>query len=150
MDLAVPDFFYVSLAQVGVVRITDMGLVLSPTFDFPTEVSFAGNTYSLTPMTKNELIDFSTELYSLENYGFTFGSGYPMNSDGSLEFMTMCVVGDVVKGTMPDSHPAFALISAFLDVRGIESVLTPVVKYSYVSHFDSLIRTFTKGRASRR
>lgn len=125
--ICVPSFVSLVLSSIGKVHHIELGLELHPVFIGDDEYDEAF------------LKSMSSRIAALGSYGLEYAKGYDRSKEGSYEFMTMCVLEGVVKSHSKEKHPVFALLAAFVEVHGTESVLTPRVTYGTVRHFQSLM-----------
>jgi hypothetical protein len=124
---AVPAFVAVALAAVGEAEDARLGVRLVPHTDCK-------------PMDLNKFWQVSRKLFALANRGFTMSEGLVRDHNGDWDTMCIHLIGqDVVCHNM-DPHPSKAVVAAALNLRWVNAVLNPRVKYGHTEEFATVLR----------
>jgi hypothetical protein len=132
--IVVPSYLSCVLSNIGRARHTDYGIELLPKMVVGEDIKF---------LEKKEMVKISNQLKMLKGIGFEYAEGYTRSTDGSFEFMTMTMMDGYVRSISKDSHPVYALLSSTLNVRGIETVLSPRISYGSIKHLVNLVQGLT-------
>jgi hypothetical protein len=129
LNLCIPAAFSNLLTNVGIVSDPIQSVKLVPVApDLELDVDFI-----------NRMSDL---VFMLGRLGFVYSSEMIRRSTGSWEFMSSSLINGIVH-TMDDAHPAYAVATAIMAQRGIESVIAPRVKYAPSVFIHAAIRTLT-------
>jgi len=151
---AVPALISASLEQLGRVTVVDYKLELRPVWSetitvledgktIETPIPFPDGlsawTYSRSLEDQADIARISTELFSLEEYGFVMASGYATDVYGSFDVMAMELVGDEIRSITNTSHPVYSIFAAILGVTGISQFMSPPIRYADIYQIRSMI-----------
>lgn len=128
----VPAFLSLVLSNIGRARHLDYGIELVP--------KLVGDLKGQVFDKQADFMTVSNALRLLRGIGLEYAEGYSRDKEGSFDFMTMTLIDGIVRNISKEPHPVYALLSATLNVRGIESVLSPRITYGNVSHLANLVR----------
>lgn len=126
----VPSYLSCVLSNVGRARHIEYGIELFPKIEGDVEVF----------KDKASAMRISNALKLLRGIGFEYAEGFARSKEGSFDFMTMTLMEGIVRNVSKDPHPVFALLSSTLNVRGIETVLSPRISYGREEHLANLVR----------
>jgi len=130
--LVVPSYLSCVLSNIGRARHLDYGVELVPKLVSQLKDQVFDK--------KSDLISISNALRLLKGIGFEYAEGYTRSKEGSFDFMTMTLMDGMVRNISKDPHPVYALLSSTLNVRGVESVLSPRISYGSQAHLANLVR----------
>lgn len=151
---AVPALISASLEQLGRVTVVDYKLELRPVWSverivegddgltsvlIPLPDGIPSWTFSRSLEDQAIISRISTELFSLEEYGFVMASGYATDVYGSFDVMAMELVGDEIRSITNTSHPVYSIFAAMLGVSGISAFMTPPIRYADIYQIRSMI-----------
>jgi len=126
----VPSYLSCVLSNVGRARHVDYGIELYP--------KFIGNVEVFED--KASAMRVSNALKIIKGIGFEYAEGFTRSKEGSFDFMTMTLMEGIVRNISKDPHPVFALLSSTLNVKGVETVLSPRISYGREEHLANLVR----------
>jgi len=129
--LVVPSYLSCVLSNIGRARHLDYGVELVPKLVDNSPVFEK----------QADIMSISNALRLLRGIGFEYAEGYTRSKEGSFDFMTMTLIKGVVRNISKDPHPVYALLSSTLNVRGVESVLSPRISYGTETHLANLVRS---------
>lgn len=132
----IPALIYLVMENLGRVEVKDAGLVLVPTW--------VGKNKKISP---EEVDEFSLKMQELEDLGHEMARGLPSSSDGSVDFMMMQLIDGVIKTSMNDSHPVYALIRSFLQMASFQDLIIPRIHFLEDSEYDVQYNSLIRRRA---
>jgi hypothetical protein len=151
---AVPALISASLEQLGRVTVVDYKLELRPVWSverivegengiesvpIPLPDGMTSWTYSRSLEDQATISRISTELFSLEEYGFVMAIGFATDVYGSFDVMAMELVGDEIRSITNTSHPVYSIFAAMLGVSGISAFMSPPIRYADIYQIRSMI-----------
>lgn len=128
--VAVPSFLSVVLQNLGEVTEHGIGLTLTPVVTFGED---------FVPMSGDEVFAFANKLRVLGPFGFEYADELPRDRNGSFDFMTVQFIENEVVSHTSNPTPAVALLASLLQLKMLESVFTPRVRYGDVTLFRRII-----------
>lgn len=137
-QVVVPAFLSVVLQNLGTVTEHGIGYVFKPR-----AIRFEGDVEMhpvRSPLTQDEIFDISMKLWRLKDFGLEFAEELPRDRNGSFDFMTMQFIQNTLVTHNPGTAPVQALLAALLELRLVEAVFTPRVRYGDVTVFRRIIQ----------
>lgn len=129
----IPALIYLVLENLGRVEVRDLGLVLTPIW--------TGKKKRMTP---SDVDLFSLKMQELEDLGHEMARGLPSTGEGGVDFMMMQVIDSVVRTSMPETHPVYALLRSFIKLASFQDLVIPRIHFleeqEYDIQYNSLIR----------
>lgn len=129
----IPALIYLVLENLGLVEAKDFGLVISPVWN------------GKIPMTRDEVENVSLKLQELEDLGHEMARGLPQSLDGSVDFMMMQVIDELVMTSVPSTHPVYALLRSFVKMASFQDLVIPRIHFldqgEYDFQYDNLVRS---------
>lgn len=129
----IPALIYLVLENLGRVEAKDFGLVISPIWK------------GKILMTRDEMEDISIKLQELEDLGHEMARGLPQTIDGSVDFMMMQIIDELVVTSVPSTHPVYALIRSFLKVASFQDLVLPRIHFLEQSEYDFQYENLVRG-----
>lgn len=126
-----PALIMVLLKQIGKVKNIDLDITIRPVT-------------ALQEPDLEKMQRLSRSMKHLEQFGVPMGSELPRTREGSYDFMTTVVVGNVVMAVNSDVHPVNAFFASLVSAHLTADIFSPRISYGTTARFrnfvDSLIR----------
>lgn len=127
-SVVIPSYLSVLLENLGQAIDHDLGVELVPcAIDCPLKLE--------------EIYSISRKLRVLGAVGFEYSDGYSRDRTGSWDFMSMTLIEDEIQRHNGDAHPVYAILASTIGLRGVETALSPRVKYGNAQHLASVVRS---------
>lgn len=127
--------------HLGIVIENTLGIEVHPTLPKDFKVMVDSETEFTLDMAQR--VSRSLRVLS-KDHGFVISMGYPIDSEGSWDTMSFFSLEDFMVRYNGKAHNSFALAGAFLDLKGLESVLSPRVEYGRLSVFENCARNLAQ------
>jgi hypothetical protein len=162
LDVKLPHFFYLMLANIGEVIDERRHLWIRVEYDYTDlqkmQGSIAKGTKSHPSLGDYKLYkgpesgsdaeklfvyDMSKQLRLLEKYGLVNGSALPRDTTGTLEFMLFVWADGKLKHSDPDIEPALSVLASLLSFARDVSLLNPYIPYGGEAAYRALLKDVT-------
>lgn len=124
-QVKIPALLYLVMESLGEVEVKDYGLTLIPKWGGKGKM-----------MSVDDVKEISLKLQELEDYGHEMARGLPSSNEGSMDFMMMQVIDDVVRTAVPSSHPVYALLRSFVKMASFQDLVIPRIHFLEQDEYD--------------
>lgn len=128
----IPCFIHFLLSQIGNVDQASAQLRIIPEFE---------RTENMVLTKDDDIYQFVTKVASIINIiaPNALARGFPSSTEGNIDFMSMTLVGDIMKCNHANVEPVMAFASSFLEAKRMSDLMTSHVSYGSLSRYASFI-----------